>query len=231
MKLIFSAILLIPHMIFAQAIEQDCNFKPIKINDSVYHVYLANTKLLDKNSEQDCIRHYLRDREGKPDGTVIFFDNLKKKRWLFNFKDHKSIGKEIKWYTNGQLEFEILFKADAIYDRTDYRTNGNIFSKLVNVNSGKANTYFYYKNGVLKRKIEFDSLLVYNKNFLQGANIFRVKGWYNNGKLQETGLVFGEKYKLGKWTYYDKNGKITKTQEFKETDSVIYLGAISVDTQ
>lgn len=229
MKLILSAILLIPHLIFAQKIEQDCNFKPIKINDSVYHVYLANNQLLDANSETNCLLIYLRNGEGKPDGSIIVFDNFKKKRWLVNFKDQKR-NNELVWYSNGKLKSETFYKEDIYYDETEYSTDGKICYKVKNQNSGKENIYYYYKNGVLKRKIEFDSLLVHNKPYLQGNNIFRVKGWYNNGKLKETGLLFSDWYKLGKWTYYDKNGKVTKTQEFKETDWVQYDELLAIDT-
>jgi len=221
-KLFVSAIFLIPQLIFAQKIEQDCNFKPIKINDSVYHLYLTNSKLLEEQSEDNCLLLYLRDREGKPDGTVIVFDNLKKKRWQFNFKDHKIFGKELKWYTNGQLEFEILYKENIYYDHTAYRKDGKIYYKVENENSDTLKIYHFYDNGVLKKKIEIDSVLVHDKQFLQGDQIFRVKEWYNNGILKETGLLLSRIYKFGKWTYYDKNGKLTKTQEFKENDWVIY---------
>jgi antitoxin component YwqK of YwqJK toxin-antitoxin module len=222
MKLILSAILLIPHLIFAQGIEQDCNFKPIKINDSVYHVYLANSKLLHEYSETNCLIFYMRNKDGKPNGTFMVFDNLKKKRWQVNFKDQEKYGKELKWYATGQLEYEILYKENKYFDQTAYTKDGKIYFKVENENSGKANRYYYYSNGIMKSKIEFDSVLVHDKHYLPGANVFRVRGWHNNGNLKETGLLFGNIYKFGKWTYYDKNGKLTKTQEFNENDWVIY---------
>jgi antitoxin component YwqK of YwqJK toxin-antitoxin module len=221
MKLILSAILLIPHLIFAQEIEQDCNFKPIKINDSVYHVYLTNTQFLDAYSETNCLLIYLRDGEGKPDGTIIVFDNLKRKRWLVNFKDQKRTN-ELVWYANGKLEREIFYKEDIYYDQTLNRKDGTLHSKIVNGNSDTEKTYIYFNNGVLKKKIEIDSALVHDKRPLQAANIFRAKEWYINGILKETGLLFARTYKFGIWTYYDKNGKVTKVEEYKESNRVIY---------
>ena len=39
--------------------------------------------------------------------------------------------------------------------------------------------------------------------------------------LKETGLLFLRMYKFGKWTFYDKNGKLKRTQEIKETEWVL----------
>jgi len=222
MKLILSALLLIPHMIFAQEMEQDCNFKPIKINDSVYHVYLTNTQLLDVLTEDNCLLAYMHDGRGKPDGSIIVFDNFKKKRWLVNFKEQKR-HKELLWYTNGKLQREFLYKDDIIQDQISYKKDGIIDFKVENQNSGKASTYYYYKNGILKRKIEFDSILkVHIKPYVKDAKIFSIKEWYINGSIKKIGSLWNETYKFGNWTYYDENGKITKTQEFTESNGVQY---------
>ena len=101
-------------------------------------------------------------------------------------------------------------------------------SKMINFNSFK-NKYFY-KNGQIK--IEFESGFIpsfkngyYFEYYIDGSN--KVKGRFSESY---------ENYKIGKWLFYDENGKVSKEEwkideEFWENGNIKTLKSYFYDSE
>lgn len=221
MKIPILLISIIPFVLYAQNYPINCAYNPIRINDSTYHLKVNRYDSL-INRQGSCLLNYLYFSYRKPDGTLVIFDDSNRKRWSAEYKNGVKIGKQFLWYATGELESEYFYREDIYYDYIFYLKDGKICSKIVNGNSDNEVKYYYSVDGILNKKIEFDSLLVHYSPDLIVKRIYKFKEFYNKGNLKLTGALIDETYKFGKWTYYDKNGKITKVQEYKEPDSVLY---------
>lgn len=90
-------------------------------------------------------------------------------------------------------------------------SNGNYSSWQEFVDGiGQGRWINYYENGNYK-EIGF-----YNKNLVEGP----IKKFYKNGVLKAEGNYKDWRIKIGKWTYYDQNGKLQSSKDFGTKGSI-----------
>ena len=120
--------------------------------------------------------------------------------------------------------------------KEEYFPNGTI-AKEYELKNGRLDgvSKEYYENGklkavyLLKDGVLVDSSLFYNKekSFIEKINYYlpkdsiRTKFFHEKGKLSSTGLFY-KNQKIGKWNYFNKNGKLEKVFEYKNIEGEQY---------
>lgn len=118
---------------------------------------------------------------------------------------------------------------------TEYFSNGKV-AKEYNLKNGKFDGLYkeFYEDGRPKAIYLFqegekvDSSIFYNekKNYIDRINYFRhdtllSKFYYENGQISHVGEFFNNQ-KIGKWTYYKKNGNLERIFEYKTINGKQY---------
>lgn len=89
--------------------------------------------------------------------------------------------------------------------------NGNYSSWQEYVEGiGQGKWINYYENG------NFKEIGYYNNNLVEGP----IKKYFEDGTLKAEGTYKDWRVKIGKWNYFDKNGKLKSTVDYGEKGSI-----------
>ncbi|MBN1981298.1 MAG: toxin-antitoxin system YwqK family antitoxin [Chitinivibrionales bacterium] len=154
---------------------------------------------------------------GKPDSTTtIYYGNGQKYKEITYIQDKKTRkemihGKEMKWYENGQVEFETNYDhGTPVGTSVSYFSDGTKASETSFVNGVKSGTEtMWYSNGKMKKQV----------NYTNGNMNGTYKEWYETGnpKREDT---FVNDVLDGTSIMYHPNGK-------KETECVYKAGKLN----
>lgn len=154
-------------------------------------------------------------REGKwivqetKDDEVPFVWNLTK---VINYKDGEKHGEEIQYQGYGDSVSRLIVQnwkngeehgIEKIYDHNSPYRLKQVFNT---VNGQNWLVEEYYSNGNLKWKI---------KDTLSGGKELKyLLGYYENGKIRQTGFYHNRDEKHGRWTEYYENGDIKEIENY-----------------
>jgi antitoxin component YwqK of YwqJK toxin-antitoxin module len=198
--------------------------------------YYSQTVLIDTNKYSQ-FEYY--DEEGKRILLNNFNGNYYKKTTFYNngqiasctlFNDNAPVGKSVGYYENGQISGEINYSTltqgrscscNGIvvlgYDGlvAEYFENGQIKSEkhyyYDGVTSKSVGTWIdWYKNGQIKKEA------YYHKGCRNGKWI----EYYENGQTKSIEFYYTPYdplvYKVGNWTYYNKDGTVKEVKEMRQ---------------
>ena len=128
--------------------------------------------------------------------------------------------KVVEKFDSGEIEGYYYIDKDSLKqgERIVYYKSGNIFSRTsYKDNNRNDSLYYYYDN----EKNTIKAI----KFFFKNHNIF-FKHFYNNEILKEVGLLNTKNERLGKWSFYNKEGHIDYIKEFKIINGTSYTNQL-----
>jgi antitoxin component YwqK of YwqJK toxin-antitoxin module len=114
----------------------------------------------------------------------IFSNDSIDKKWkidrIFHYKDGMIDGSYQKYYNNGQLAYEIIFKQGLLYTAVGCYTKDGQKIDIGNLKEGCGTLNFYYSDGKLK------SSFTYENSICNG----RISRYFNNGDYEIEGNMY-----------------------------------------
>ena len=180
--------------------------------NGVFYFYDKEGILVDKANFKDGMRNGL---------TEQFYEKTGKKRVKGEYRDNLKIGEWVQYYKNGNLQAKVNYIDDELngeykeyYENRKLKIEGKYKNNLpegewryysdeknllsiIRYKNGMLNGIKkdYYLNGVLSREMEFKDNLPYGK----------YKSYWENGSLQEIGVIVNDEYKEVK--FYNPKGE------------------------
>jgi antitoxin component YwqK of YwqJK toxin-antitoxin module len=211
----------------AQDWKLECDYKIEKISDGKFKTIIIGFDSLSKM--ESCFLSWMNTGKGKPDGELLVYDENGEKRRLAIYKGGIRVGKHLEWYSSGELYSETNWETDLYFNSKSYYKSGKIESTAVNGNRDNAVYTNYYENGKSKAEISYNPPI--DKTYYDNGQIKSDKSatkntyteWYSNGKIKLTGsLDEGVWGRIGKWSYYDVQGKLIRELFYKPNNDGWY---------
>lgn len=228
MKTIILGLLFFTFIGYGQDANIECNYKIEKLSEGKYKSIIIGYDSL--SSMESCFLIWMNTGEGKPDGELLIYDEYGKKRRLAIYKGGIRVGKHIEWYDTGELYIETTWETDSNFNSKSYYKSGKLSSNAVNGNRDNAVYTDYYENGKIKAITSYNPSIdktFYDNGLLKSDKSATKKTyteWYSNGKIKLTGSLDQIAwYRIGKWSYYDKSGKLVKELFYKSNNQGYYL--------
>lgn len=172
---------------------------------------------------------WLNSDKNKLDGEIIVLDEIGNKRISATFISGAKVGIQYYWYKSGELESEMNWETDQTYNSKTYYKSGKIKSTAVNGHRNDAIYTNFYENGNLKTLYDYSDHIEkswYENGQIKSDRSFKEKiytEWYSNGIIKLKGpLNLTGWSRIGKWSYYDINGKLTKELFYEENNVKLF---------
>ena len=211
----------------AQETNPECDYKIEKTSEGKYRTKVIGFDSLSRM--ESCFLGWMNTGKGKPNGTLLVFDENGKKRRLAIYKGGIRTGKHLEWYPTSELYSETIWETDLYFTTKAYYKTGKISHTSVNGNRDNAIYTDYYENGKVKSLI--NSAERFEKNYYETGQTKsekfdskrKYKEWHPNGKVKVTGsLDEGAFGRVGKWLFYDDKGKLVRELIYEENNSRWY---------
>lgn len=114
----------------------------------------------------------------------IFSNDSIDKKWkidrIFHYNDGMIDGSYQKYYNNGQLAYEIIFKQGLLYTAVGCYTKDGQKIDIGNLNKGSGTLNFYYSDGKLKSSFNYENSICNG----------RISRFFNNGDCEIEGNMY-----------------------------------------
>lgn len=189
-----------------------CNWTIIELNDSTYKIQVSNFDSL--QAGETCFRAWVNTGQNKPDGVLLIFDEKGVKRKKVTYKNGVRIGVVIEWFPSGEIESKTIWETNNYFTTKAFFKSGRI--RFIAENGNRTNAVYksfyesgqiesidnssgsksWYENGKLKSELNIKS------------NVY--SEWYKNGQLKLKGKLLDAWTRIGKWRYYNEEGKLVR---------------------
>lgn len=203
---------------FSQNLE--CDYKIERTGEGKYKIQVNNFDSLETG--ETCFLSWMNTGKGKPDGELLVYDEMGRKRRLAIYESGIRVGTHYEWYKTGEVYSITNWETDLYFNSKCFYQSGKIKSTAINGNRDNAIYTSYYENGQIESVT--NSFLDPEKTYYQNGNLKSVKSkqqfteWYSNGKVKLTGSLDFGFTRIGKWRYYDDKGKLVR-ELFYEKDN------------
>lgn len=227
MKAIIIGLLLLTSNVYGKNINLECDYKIEKISEGKYKTTVKGFDSL--NSIEGCFLGWMNTGKDKPDGELFIYDENGKKRRLAIYKGGIRVGKHLEWYETGELLSETNWETDLCFNSKSYYKSGKLYGISINGNRDNSIYTEYYENGKVKSLISYAEH--FEKSYYESGQIKSekidekrtYKEWHSNGKLKVSGtLEEGAWGRIGKWLFYDNNGKLIRELIYEKNNSGWY---------
>lgn len=131
---------------------------------------------------------------------------------FFQMSANGSTAKIETYFPNGQKHFKVVYRKQDIIEFEEYDEAGKpqIIEKM-----DKKGEYYEYQKYYYPDGKPFSEMIMVEK----GKKIYSYLTWYDTGEKRTEGfkisqLATGDYLKHGVWKYYDKSGKLLKTETY-----------------
>lgn len=193
--------------------------------NGIFYFYNKNGILLDKADFKDGMRNGITEQFYESAGIKRikgeYRDNLKIGEWTqyyingniqakVNYIDDELNGDYKEYYENKKLKIEGKYKNNLPEGEWKYYSDEDNLLSIIRYKNGMLNGIKedYYLNGILSREMEFKDNLPNGK----------YKSYWENGSLQETGIIINSEYKEVK--FYNPKGKFINEIRKNESDKI-----------
>jgi antitoxin component YwqK of YwqJK toxin-antitoxin module len=202
----------------------DCNYTVVKTSDSTYKVQVMN---YDSVSEaESCFLMWMNSGVDKPDGKLYVYDADGNIRRMANYQSGSRAGKHLTWYATGELESETIWETDLYFTDRYFYKSGKIKSTSENGNRANAVYTTYYENGQMEARYgEGDKV---QRGWHENGQLkleIREEAyteWYPNGNKKMSGKLKNTLNRVGKWTYFNEEGKRIRVLWYGKGDRAWY---------
>ncbi|HEY8969067.1 MAG TPA: hypothetical protein VIM64_08235 [Puia sp.] len=109
---------------FAQ--ESGCDFKIEKIGEGKYRTRVNNFDSLEMG--ETCFLSFMNTGKGKPDGELLVYDEMGRKRRSARYKAGIRVGTHYEWYKTGEIYDITNWETDTFFNSKSYYRSGNSWS-------------------------------------------------------------------------------------------------------
>ncbi|HET6256188.1 MAG TPA: hypothetical protein VFE32_19075 [Puia sp.] len=206
----------------------DCNWEIQKTGDGKYLIRVNNYDSLTRG--ETCFLGWMNTAKDKPDGELVVYDEAGRKRRTAIYQSGARTGRHYEWYKTGELYSITNWETDEYFNDSTFYPSGKLQSTAVNGNRSNALYSEWYENG----QVEFveDDAAHTEKTYFQNGQpkTDRSNGtyteWYANGRVKLTGHLDSQNQmmRIGKWSYYDEKGKLTRELIYDEKYNASWYG-------
>jgi antitoxin component YwqK of YwqJK toxin-antitoxin module len=188
--------------------DQEADSTVYEVKDSIKQGY-ARVYRLYKGGSYFFVMEGRLDRNSSRTGKWAYRDTVHGNAFESFYVDDKKSGPYKRFYLNGTLREDGQNKDDKKEgDWKYFNHNGTLIKECSYKDGNLISTYReYHNNGQLK----------INGAYRQGVGIIKVSSiGAGSGAIRTYNRkILNKEYKTGKWSYYNSNGKIIKTEQFK----------------
>lgn len=227
-RVVFSILFfsLIPLVGQSQNIRSAYELKELGVNKHQYKVNDFDSLSITRTSFLDWLNS---DNNNKLDGEITVVDKAGNKRISATFQSGTKLGVEYYWYKSGKLECERHWEPDQSYHSKTYYESGNIKSTAIHGNRKDAVYTAYYENGHMESLYDYSAQIEktwYKNGQVHSDRSFKDKKyteWYPNGTIKLTGSLNAAGWsRVGKWSYFDANGKLTRELFYDNDNGALF---------
>ncbi|RYG30823.1 MAG: hypothetical protein EOO01_36225, partial [Chitinophagaceae bacterium] len=120
--------------------QQNCLYPIKKIGLDTFQVVVNNYD--SANNHENCLPRFIVNARDKPDGVLLVYDGMGRKRILTKYSGGKRIGRQFSWFENGKLESEADWVAGENIRGEYFYPSGKLRGTYVGNPNQKHTTYF-----------------------------------------------------------------------------------------